>query len=173
MAAFDHDRIQQMRTMEHWSKDQESDHHRQIRIATFILSLSQLANDLHRLRRNCGHYPDATTSSLMAAMEKSIRQHSIGTFGKDIFEPGDPTELRSPTLPPEGPHLARSNLGCFIKTYFPKAEFGMDIAAFAARTRADRNNHFLDSTSLAELVLKKDPSPTLPPEGPQQTGEKP
>jgi hypothetical protein len=78
-----------------------------------------------------------------------------------------PIEDESPTLPPEGPHLARSNLGCFIKTYFPKAEFGMDIAAFAARTRADRNNHFLDSTSLAELVLKKDPSPTLPPEGPQ------
>jgi hypothetical protein len=78
-----------------------------------------------------------------------------------------PIEDESPTLPPEDPHLARSNLGCFIKTYFPKAEFGMDIAAFAARTRADRNNHFLDSTSLAELVLKKDPSPTLPPEGPQ------
>jgi hypothetical protein len=78
-----------------------------------------------------------------------------------------PIEDESPTLPPEAPHLARSHLGCFIKTYFPKAEFGMDIAAFAARTRADRNNHFLDSTSLAELVLKKDPSPTLPPEGPQ------
>jgi hypothetical protein len=78
-----------------------------------------------------------------------------------------PIEDESPTLPPEGPNLARSNLGCFIKTYFPKAEFGMDIAAFAARTRADRNNHFLDSTSLAELVLKKDPSPTLPPEGPE------
>ncbi len=78
-----------------------------------------------------------------------------------------PIEDESPTLPTEGPRLARSNLGCFIKTYFPKAEFGMDIAAFAARTRADRNNHFLDSTSLAELVLKKDPSPTLPPEGPQ------
>jgi hypothetical protein len=168
MAAFDHDKIQQMRTMEHWSKDQESDYDRQTRIAKFILSLAQVANDLLRLRRNCGPYPDATTSSLMAEMEKSIRQHSIRTFGKDIFEPGDPTELRSPTLPPEGPHLARSNLGCFIKTYFPKAEFGMDIAAFAARTRADRNNHFLDSTSLAELVLKKDPSPALPPEGPQQ-----
>jgi hypothetical protein len=79
-----------------------------------------------------------------------------------------PIEDESPTLPTEGPRLARSNLGCFIKTYFPKAEFGMDIAAFAARTRADRNNHFLDSTSLAELVLKKDPSPTLPPEGPEQ-----
>ena len=78
-----------------------------------------------------------------------------------------PIEDESPTLPPEDPHLARSNLGCFIKTYFPKAEFGMDIAAFAARTRADRNNHFLDSTSLAELVLKKDPSPTLPPESPE------
>jgi hypothetical protein len=78
-----------------------------------------------------------------------------------------PIEDESPTLPPEDPNLARSNLGCFIKTYFPKAEFGMDIAAFAARIRADRNNHFLDSTSLAESVLKKDPSPTLPPEGPQ------
>jgi hypothetical protein len=78
-----------------------------------------------------------------------------------------PIQDESPTLPPEDPHLARSNLGRFIKTYFPKAEFGMDIAAFVARTRADRNNHFLDSTSLAELVLKKDPSPTLPPEGPQ------
>jgi hypothetical protein len=105
MAAFDHDRIQQMRTMEHWSKDQESDYDRQTRIAKFILSLAQVANDLLRLRRNCGPYPDATTSSLMAQMEKSIRQHSIGTFGKDVFEPGDPTELRSPTLSPEGPQL--------------------------------------------------------------------
>jgi hypothetical protein len=109
MAAFDHDKIQQMRTMEHWSKDQKSDYDRQTRIAKFILSLAQVANDLLRLRRNCGHYPDATTSSLMAEMEKSIRQHSIGTFGKDIFEPGDPTELRAPTLPPEGPKLGDKN----------------------------------------------------------------
>jgi hypothetical protein len=78
-----------------------------------------------------------------------------------------PIEDESPTLPPEGPHLARSNLGCFIKTYFPKAKFGMDIAAFAALTRADRDNHFLDTTILAESGPKQDPLPTLPPEGPE------
>ena len=80
-----------------------------------------------------------------------------------------PIEDELPTLPPEGPHLARSNLGCFLKTYFPKAEFGMDIAAFAALTRADRDNHFLDSTILAESGPAQDPSPTLPPKVPQQT----
>jgi hypothetical protein len=115
MAAFDHDKIQEMRTMENWSELQEDDHHRQMRIAKFILSLARVANDLQALRHSYSiiHSARASTQAqvqgsfnarqAMDELEFMIRQHSIQTFGKDIFLPGDPTELRSPTLPPEGP----------------------------------------------------------------------
>jgi hypothetical protein len=158
MAAFDHDKIQQMRTMEVWSKDQESDHHRQIRIATFILSLSQLANDLHRLRnmyllrygeRNItqdGSDIAFETRQAMGRMEVMIRAHSIRTFGEDIFLPGNPADIRDIGKPTKSPR-----------------EFYNDLLDTLGRS--------LDEPT--KSVPEQYQSPTLPPEGPQQPGEKP
>jgi hypothetical protein len=138
MSAFDHNRIQQMRTMEVWSELQEHDHHRQTRIANFILSLSQLANDLHRLRnmyllrygeRNInedGSEIAFETRQAMGRMEVMIRAHSIRTFGEDIFLPGKPDDIR-------------------------------DIGNPTKSSREFYN----------DLLNTLYPSPTLPPEGPQ------
>jgi hypothetical protein len=116
MAAINYDEIQKMRTMEGWSREQESDHLRQTRIANFILSLAQAANDLLRLRnahlitygqgniaRNMYDMSNVgfDHSRHMNQLECEIRQHSIRTFGEDIFMPRDPAKLSSTTLSPE------------------------------------------------------------------------
>ena len=140
MTAFKHDEIQQMRTMEGWSRDQESDHLRQTRIANFILSLASVANDLLRLRNahllSYGEsnihrdmsQEDFEHKQCMFRIEAMIRQHSIREFGQDIFTPGNPAKLSSPALPPEGLQLGEttisdsskmSDLREFIRTYFP------------------------------------------------------
>ena len=161
MAAFDHDRIQQMRTMEVWTELQEDDHHRQTRIANFILSLSQLANDLHRLRnmyllrygeRNInedGSEIAFETRQAMGQMEVIIRAHSIRTFGEDIFLPGNPDDIRDIGKPTKSPR-----------------EFYNDLLNTLGRS--------LDEMPFRESVVYKPnlvpehyPSPTLPPEGPQ------
>lgn len=149
MTAFDHDKFQQMRTMEGWSRDQENDHHRQTRIADFISSLAQVANDLLEMRKahlvTYGHRNIAQNMSnvgfdnrrWMDQLEGQIRQHSIRTFGEDIFMPGDPAKLSSPALPLESTNKM-SDLREFVKTYFPDLKtdsspdqiaemFGLDV----------------------------------------------
>jgi hypothetical protein len=113
MTAFKHDEIQQMRTMEGWSRDQESDHLRQTRIANFIESLALVAHDLLRTRNayllTYGQGNIAKNLSSvgfdhsrhMDQLECEIRQHSIRTFGEDIFMPGDPAKLLASIVPPE------------------------------------------------------------------------
>ena len=117
MTAIDHDKIQQIRTMEGWSRDQESDHLRQTRIANFIESLALVAHELLKLRNarlltyGQGNIAKDLSSvgfdhsRYMDQLECEIRQHSIRTFGEDIFMPGDPAKLSSPALPPEGSEL--------------------------------------------------------------------
>jgi hypothetical protein len=121
MSACDHDEIQQIRTMEGWSREQESDHLRQTRIANFILSLARAANHLLRLRNahllSYGEsnierdmsQEDFERKQCMFRIEAMIRQHSIREFGEDIFLPTNPAKLLSPTLPPEGPQRGDKN----------------------------------------------------------------
>jgi hypothetical protein len=104
MTAIEHDNFQQKRTMVIWSEDQEFDHHRQMRIANFVMSLAKVANDLAKLRNtfvlNYGYQnspPNMTEEAFQAKqamdeMESMIRRHSIRTFGEDIFLPGNLTD---------------------------------------------------------------------------------
>ena len=191
MTAFKHDEIQQMRTMEGWSRDQESDHLRQTRIADFISSLAQVANDLLEMRKahlvTYGHRNIVQNMSnvgfdnrrWMDQLEDQIRQHSIRTFGEDIFMPGDPAKLLASTVPPESPELGMSDLREFIKAYFPDLNtdsspdqiaemFGLDV------TRCRHPFGRAVKGIFAQFILESfgppvDPieSPTLPPEGPE------
>lgn len=115
MTAVEHDKFQQKRTMVIWSEEQEFDHHRQMRIARFLLSLAQVANDLAKLRNtfmlNYGYHnspPNMTYEAFQAKqamdeIESMIRRHSIRTFGEDIFLPenlSDRPFASSPASPP-------------------------------------------------------------------------
>jgi len=162
MAAFDHDKIQQMRTMEAWSELQEDDHHRQTRIANFILSLSQLANDLHRLRnmyllrygeRNItqdGSEIAFETRQAMGKMEVMIRAHSIRTFGEDIFLPGNSVEIRDIGKPTKSTR-----------------EFYNDILDTLGRSLDQMPVRKSPMDEPTKSVPEQYQSPTLPPEGPQ------
>jgi hypothetical protein len=120
MKAVEHDKFQRMRTIEMWSEDQEIDHHRQMRIANFIMSLAKVANDLAKLRNTfvlnygCINSPTNMTDEAFQAkqamdeMESMIRRHSIRTFGEDIFMPGNPTEI-APHRSQQGDKNATSN----------------------------------------------------------------
>lgn len=111
MSNLENDKIQCARVMEVWARDQDSDHHRQTRIASFILSLAQIANDLMRLRNaHLISYGDGNTAQgmseigfrnrhVMDKLEFLIRQHSVRTFGEDIFRPGDPRSVRALPTP--------------------------------------------------------------------------
>jgi hypothetical protein len=105
MTAVEHDKFQQKRTMVIWSEDQEFDHHRQMRIANFIMSLAKVSSELANLRNrfmlNYGYQnspPNMTDEAFhakqaMDEIESMIRRHSIRTFGEDIFMPGKLEDL--------------------------------------------------------------------------------
>lgn len=107
----EHDKFLSARTMEGWARDQESDHYRQTRIANFVLSVSQVAHDLLRLRNafqvahsNRDDNKESTAcKEAMDYMEGTIRRRSIETFGEDIFQPGDPRSIATPS--PHGPKV--------------------------------------------------------------------
>lgn len=114
MAAFDYEAVNRRRRLENWIRSQSNDHERQKQLATFLCEITQLANDLLKLRNafslihgQANIVPDMTPEAFAAKqaiceMEWRIRRHSIDTFGQDIFSP-DESVLTLPT--PEGSQL--------------------------------------------------------------------
>lgn len=111
MTAFDHEQMERRRRQQQWDSLQDCDDARQTKIATFLLSLAVMSQDLLRLRaeftliNGTGNGPQNMTEvSLRAkdaldAMEFRIRRHSIDTFGRDIFLPQKIESVRALSSP--------------------------------------------------------------------------